>query len=110
LSSNFSQLLSQLLYGQLQLRPSILKALKILVDSNVAMSLGTDVSSLYCPITLQEARENVDFLQTQAESWLAVLLNVYGTVGLEARLVVGDVIQSWMSIAGEQVCFHSKEI
>jgi ribosomal RNA-processing protein 12 len=91
LSPSFSQLLSQQLYGQPQLRPSVLKALKVVVDSNVSPSL-TDV------IMPDLAAKNAALLRTQAETWLAVLFNVFGSVGR-----VGDVISAWAAIAGEQV-------
>jgi ribosomal RNA-processing protein 12 len=54
-------------------------------------------------LTQQEAQENMDVLQSQVESWLAVLFNVYSSVGRDSRGMVGDVINSWVSIAGEQV-------
>lgn len=54
-------------------------------------------------LTQQEAQENMDVLRSQAESWLAVLFNVYSSVGRDSRGMVGDVINSWVSIAGEQV-------
>jgi len=54
-------------------------------------------------LTQQEAQENMGVLQSQVESWLAVLFNVYGSVGRDSRGMVGDVINSWASIAGEQV-------
>lgn len=34
---------------------------------------------------------------------MAVLFNVFGSVNRDARGIVGDVISSWASIAGEQV-------
>ena len=54
-------------------------------------------------MTLREAQENVKFLGTQVESWLAVFFNVYGSVARNSRTMVGDVINSWMSIANEKV-------
>ena len=95
LSPAFSQLLSQLLYSQPELRPSVLKALKVIVDSSVSPS--TDA------ISPESAAQNVAFLRTQAESWLAVLFNVFGSVGRDGRGMVGDVISVWAAIAGEQV-------
>ena len=100
------QLLSQLLYVQLDLRPSILKALKTLVDSNLAITRAPpDEGVAYSSnlLTQQEAQENIDVLQSQVESWLAVLFNVYSSVGRDSRGMVGDVINSWASIADEQV-------
>jgi|SRR5882762_181835 len=97
LSPAFSQLLSQLLYSQPELRPSVLKALKVMVDSNVSLSLTDAISP-------DSAAQNVAFLRTQAESWLAVFFNVFGSVGRDGRGMVGDVIAAWTAIAGERVC------
>ncbi|KAF9469880.1 ribosomal RNA-processing protein 12 [Collybia nuda] len=98
----FSQLLSQLLYGQPDLRPAVLKALKVMVDSNVAISLLRENASNPETITPTEAAENLAFLRTQVESWLAVLFNVFGSVGRDGRGMVGEVISVWVAIAGEQ--------
>lgn len=54
-------------------------------------------------ISTEEAALNLDFLRGQAESWLAVLFNVFGSVNREARGMVGDVISAWAGIASEQV-------
>lgn len=104
----FSQLLSQLLYGQPELRPAILKALKVMVDANLTVSTATaeDITPLE-RLTQQEAHDNLEFLRTQAESWLAVLFNVYGSVGRDFRGMIGEVITSWATIAGEQVHVHT---
>ena len=100
LSPQFSQLLSQLLYTQPELRPSVLKALKVIVDSNVNPSLTDAISP-------EDIEKNVAFLRTQAESWLAVFFNVFSNVGRDARGVVGDVISSWAAIAGDVVSCSS---
>ena len=100
----FSQLLSQLLYGQPELRPAILKALKVMVDVNltVSTSIAEDIATSG-GLTPQEAHENLEFLRTQTESWLAVLFNVYGSVARDFRGMIGEVISSWVVITGEQV-------
>ena len=101
------------MYSQVELRAPILKALKIMVDSNVALA-STDVSqkknrpsfALEDPISPSEAAENVNFLKTQVESWLAVLFNVFGTVDRDRRRSVGDVISAWAGIADAEVCLQ----
>lgn len=96
--------MSQLLYGQLELRPAVLKALKVLVDSNVAIVDGeADKKDNPAGISQEQAKENIAFLQSHSESWLAVFFNVFGTVNRDNRNTVGDVITSWASIAGQQV-------
>jgi ribosomal RNA-processing protein 12 len=106
LNPAFSQLLSQLLYSQSELRPAILKALKILVDSNLAISASNAPLTSLASLTPQEAAANVAFLRTQVESWLAVLFNVFGSNGRDSRGMIGDVITAWASIGEEQVCIN----
>ncbi|KAK0212882.1 armadillo-type protein [Desarmillaria ectypa] len=101
LTQAFSQLLSQLLYSQLELRPAVLKGLRTMVDSNRAIAASTEGAVNPNRITAELASHNIEFLRTQAESWLAVFFNVFGSVGRDSRNSVGDVIASWVSIAGE---------
>ena len=76
-----------------------------MVDSNVALtSPTTDQVVTHHTLTPSEAASNIEYLRTQAESWLAVLFNVFGSIGRDGQGMVGDVISSWASIAGEQVC------
>lgn len=108
----FSQMLSQILYTQVELRSFVLRALSILVNSNAAIA-SQDPSLLeklplavrMDSISQDMAARNVDFLRNQAESWLAVLFNVFGSVGREAQGMVGEVITAWLGIAGEAVRF-----
>lgn len=103
-------MLSQLLYTQVELRAFVLRALGVLVDSNVAIAsqdptlLGKLPSAVHADSISQEgAAKNVDFLRSQAESWLAVLFNVFGSADREARGVVGEVVTAWLGIAGDTV-------
>lgn len=73
------------------------------MESNSAMIKAPNEESSRPSITLQEAQENIEFLRTQVESWVAVLFNVYGSVARDSRTMVGDVIDAWMSIASEKV-------
>jgi ribosomal RNA-processing protein 12 len=118
LSAEFAQLLTQLLYSQPELRPAVLKAVKALVDSNVALAsedpekiLKLPAGARAAPITAERASQNVAFLRTQAESWLAVLFNIFGSVDRDARGPVGDVISVWASITPETVsCVNIKAL
>jgi ribosomal RNA-processing protein 12 len=74
------------------------------VESNsTIIKASTEPENFRTIITLQEAQENIEFLRTQVESWVAVLFNVYGSVARDSRTMVGDVINSWLSIASEKV-------
>ncbi|TFK23665.1 ribosomal RNA-processing protein 12 [Coprinopsis marcescibilis] len=101
LDATFSQLISQLLYGQAELRPAILKALRTLVESNAAMATGNFENAPTTTITTEDAKKNLEYLSTQAESWLAVLFNVFGTVERDSRGMVGETISSWASVASK---------
>ncbi|KIJ49356.1 hypothetical protein M422DRAFT_59161 [Sphaerobolus stellatus SS14] len=93
-NATFAQLLSQILYNQPQLRPAVLKALKIIVESNLVETPGLK--------TYGDAQRNIAHLRTQAESWFAVLFNVYGSVGQDGKGTVGDAISTWVKIAAEK--------
>jgi len=83
-----------------------------MVDSNVLLaSEGDEGEKLLLPpshiehISRSAAQENVAFLKTQADSWLAVLFNVFGTVERDDRGKIGDVVRVWAGIANPEVCF-----
>jgi ribosomal RNA-processing protein 12 len=103
MNASFSQLISQLLYRQPELRSAVLRGLKLIVDSNVALANSTDEAPNPSNMTVEQATQNVAFLRTQAESWLAVLFNVFGSLGRDARGPVGEVITAWAGITSEQV-------
>jgi ribosomal RNA-processing protein 12 len=112
LNAAFAQMLSQILYTQVELRPFVLRALKVLVDSNVAVASQDQIlleklpaTVRVDPISQEQAAKNVDFLRSQAESWLAVIFNIFGNVDREARGMVGEVIAAWLNIAGDAVRF-----
>ncbi|GJJ06213.1 hypothetical protein Clacol_000403 [Clathrus columnatus] len=92
--AKFAQLLSQILYSQPSLRPPILKALKVLVESH--SWIESDI------VTVEDGHRNLDHLRSQAESWFAVLFNVFGSVGQDGKGMVGDVISAWIKIAGDE--------
>jgi hypothetical protein len=84
-----------------------------MVNSNVARSKEGDQTenlSKFDLISPEDAAANVAFLQTQAESWLAVLFNVFSSMESSDRGIVGEVIASWASIAREQVCHSDVEM
>lgn len=100
-------MLSQILYNQPDLRLSVLKSLRILIESQVSLSSNTD-NRVTAPwnafaLTPEEASANLEFLKSQSDSWFAVLFNVFGSVGREGQGVVGDTIVAWASIADANV-------
>ena len=86
------------------------KALKVVVESNVAITSGDPAQVARLPESVRQdhipqelAAENVAFLRTQVESWLAVLFNVFSTVGRDGQGPVGDVITAWAALADAKV-------
>jgi ribosomal RNA-processing protein 12 len=77
-----------------------------MVDSNAMLSHDSEnVTTVPSDsISAEQASQNMAFLRTQAESWLAVFFNVFGNVGRDGRGMVGDVISAWAAIAGGQAC------
>lgn len=76
-----------------------------MVDLNAALAISIDeeVAALSKTLSQEDAQENLAYLRTQVESWLAVLFNVYGSVNRDSRALIGDVINSWASIADDKV-------
>lgn len=107
LTPAFSQLLSQLLYSQPELRPPVLRGLKALIESNKIIASQVDIDmgeSSRCDnaITPEQASQNLTFLKTQVESWFAVFFNIFGSVDRDNRGMVGDVIGIWAGLAEKQ--------
>jgi ribosomal RNA-processing protein 12 len=73
-----------------------------MVDSNVAVSKEEETPSK-AHISKEKAAENIQFLKGQAESWLAVFFNVFGSMERDSRNTIGNVICAWASIASESV-------
>ena len=76
-----------------------------MVDLNAALAISIDeeAAALSRTLSQEDAQENLAYLRTQVESWLAVLFNVYGSVNRDSRALIGDVINSWASIADDKV-------
>ncbi|KAH8119547.1 NUC173-domain-containing protein [Phellopilus nigrolimitatus] len=102
LSPQFAQMLSQLLYSQPELRPPVLRALKVVVDSNAKGESTTNTDTEPDALSENEIAQNRVFLRAQSESWFAVLFNLFGSVGRDGQGIVGEVISTWASIANEK--------
>lgn len=125
MTTDFAQLLSNLLYSTVELRPAILKGMRLLVDSAVAAAAvpksdntprrtsksGSAIVSLSPlasdPNEMAQAAKNIQFLKSQGESWLAVYFNLYGSLNnagkdSNTRNLVGEVIAVWASISSAE--------
>ncbi|KAK0706708.1 NUC173 domain-containing protein [Lasiosphaeria miniovina] len=97
----FAEMLTNLLYEQVDLRLGICRALKTLVESNQAIASleGEDDLVLQSRLSKEDAQENLDFLgATYAGDLLAVLFNVYSTTLPQKRGPVLQTINAFLSI------------
>ena len=103
----FAELLSNLLYTQVQLRTDICKSLQALVDTNKEVSsLDVDVTEeavLPYRMTRDETLKNVQHLSQFAANILAVLFNVYSQTLPHHRGYILQCINSYLSIISAEV-------
>ena len=107
---SFAELLSNVLYGQTELRVDICRALQNLVDSNQAiLSLEGKEDDLVLQrrITKKAAKKNIAHLATFASNLLAVLFNVYSQTLPHYRGYILECINAYLSITPEKVSAHA---
>jgi ribosomal RNA-processing protein 12 len=96
----FAELVSKLLYEQVDLRLDICRALQTLVDSNKAItSIETEDLVLQSRVTKAAAQKNLDHLSTFAPNMLAVLFNVYSQTLPQYRGYILQCMNAYLSIA-----------
>ncbi|KAK4688051.1 ribosomal RNA-processing protein 12, partial [Tremellales sp. Uapishka_1] len=104
LTSPFLTLISQLLYTQPLLLPSLLRALSQLVSSTQTLLASTSApEELRKQFGLDQtaAAANLAHLKTLAKDMVSVLLNVFSQRPREQRGMVGDVVGAWVGIMTE---------
>ncbi|KAL2128247.1 hypothetical protein VTI74DRAFT_9450 [Chaetomium olivicolor] len=97
----FAEMLTTILYEQVELRLDVCRALKALVESNQIVASATDEEdpALQNRVTKETAQENLEYLGTTfAADFLAVLFNVYSTTLPQKRGPVLQTINSYLSI------------
>lgn len=103
---NFAELLANLLYKNVELRPDICKALQMLVVSNKEI-LTTEASQedllVQGRVTKDVAQQNLAHLAKFAENLLAVLFNVYNETLPQFRGYILQSIDAYLSLTPEQV-------
>ena len=103
---NFAELLANLLYKNVELRPDICKALQMLVVSNKKI-LTTEASQedllVQGRVTKDVAQQNLAHLAKFAENLLAVLFNVYNETLPQFRGYILQSIDAYLSLTPEQV-------
>ncbi|KXX81224.1 Ribosomal RNA-processing protein 12 [Madurella mycetomatis] len=98
---SFAEMLTTLLYEQVELRLDVCRALKTLVESNQAVASAPDEeeSILHSRVSKETAQKNLEYLgATFAADFLAVLFNVYSTTLPQKRGPVLQTINSYLSI------------
>jgi ribosomal RNA-processing protein 12 len=96
----FAEMLTTLLYEQIDMRLDVCRALKALVESNQAVaSAEDDDDPLQIRVSKEAAQKNLEYLGTTfAADFLAVLFNVYSTTLPQKRGPVLQTINSYLSI------------
>jgi ribosomal RNA-processing protein 12 len=97
----FAELVSNLLYKQVDLRSDICRALQTLVESNKAITEieGDDDLCLQGRISKATAQQNLDHLSGFASNMLSVLFNVYSSTLPQFRGYILRCINAYLSIA-----------
>jgi ribosomal RNA-processing protein 12 len=106
LDTPFLSLITNLLYNQQSLLPSLLRALSQLVNSTSRlMNSSTEAVELRKQFGMdqKDAKANMDHLKSKAKDMVAVLLNVFAQLPRESRGMVGEVIGIWTGIMGDAV-------
>jgi ribosomal RNA-processing protein 12 len=96
----FAELLSNLIYKQVDLRSDVCRALQNLVDSNKTITAieGEDDLILQSRVSKAAAQKNLDHLSGFAGNMLAVLFNVYSQTLPQYRGYILRCINAYLSI------------
>lgn len=103
-TNEFAALITQVLYTQPSLRPTLLRSLQTLVETSRSLSTSSaPAAELLSSFGLDQAAgvRNLAFLKSMAKNLLAVLFNVFSQVGREQRGMVGEVITSYLGVTSE---------
>jgi len=100
----FAELVSNLLYQQVELRTDLCHSLQNLVDSNKTLFTltGQEAELLQSRISVDAAQRNLDYLATFAGNLLAVLFNVYTQTLPQYRGPILQCINVYLSITPEK--------
>lgn len=103
---SFAELLANVLYKHVELRPNICKALQMLVVSNqeILTAEASEEDLLFQGrVTKEVAQQNLAHLSSFAENLLAVLFNVYSETLPQFRGYILQSIDAYLSLTPEQV-------
>lgn len=96
----FAELLSNLIYKQVDLRSDVCRALQTLVESNKSITAieGEDDLILQSRVSKADAQKNLDHLSSFSGNMLAVLFNVYSQTLPQYRGYILRCINAYLSI------------
>ncbi|KAK4455012.1 ribosomal RNA-processing protein 12 [Podospora aff. communis PSN243] len=103
-NQEFAEMLTNLLYEQVDLRLDICRALRTVVESNQAIASASDEEDMVflSRVTKEAAQKNLEYLGTFAANFLAVLFNIYTSTLPQKRGPVLQTINAFLSIIPAQ--------
>ncbi|BFZ64427.1 pre-rRNA processing protein [Saitoella coloradoensis] len=104
-TEQIAELMANILYKQVELRPIICQSLQLLVEKNKALrdSEKTDEEvRIKYTLTKEDAVKNIAFLQPYSSKFLAVLFNVFSQTQPHYRGYIMQCIQSYLSITAPE--------
>lgn len=95
--------LSGLLYSHVELRTTICRALRNLVESNLVYQKNSTTDSLLLQhFSIESATNSLEYLSTKSSNMLAVLFNVYTQTAPNARGYILETIDSYLQITKKE--------
>lgn len=105
LDQSFAEMISNVLYKQIELRVDLCRGLQNLVESNqavLASDLTDELLQVERQMTRADAEKNIAHLAGFASNLLAVLFNVYSQTLPQSRAFILQCINSYLSITPEK--------
>ncbi|KAL3233648.1 Ribosomal RNA-processing protein 12 [Nakaseomyces bracarensis] len=99
-NDEFASEISSLLYSNINLRTTLCHALRMLVESNSLYANGalSDDILLQQHFSIEESKQNVDYLASKSSNILAVLFNVYTETAPNSRGYIMETIEAYLKI------------
>jgi ribosomal RNA-processing protein 12 len=102
----FAELLANVLYQQVNLRPIVCHGLTNLIErNNRALQQNLDDAELvrHYRLTVGEVQQNINLLATFAQNFLSILFNVFSQTTPSSRSPIADCIKAFLGIASPEV-------
>jgi ribosomal RNA-processing protein 12 len=102
----FAELLANVLYQQVNLRPIVCHGLTNLIErNNRLLQQNLDDAEIVrrYQLTVGEVQQNINLLATFATNFLPILFNVFSQTMGSSRSPIADCIKAFLSIASPEV-------